>query len=54
MPGALPDNRSAPARSQVTVVVLLRSWIYSPELLYPLSYRSTDAPGGIRTRDLSM
>ncbi len=33
---------------------LLRSWLYSRKLLCQLSYRSARAPGGTRTRDLSI
>jgi hypothetical protein len=55
--GRSADNRRAPARRPIDssrTEVLLRSCDYSPELLYQLSYRSGNAPGGTRTRDLRL
>ena len=47
------DNRILSGPRSI-VRQLLRSWLHSPELLCQLSYRSTSAPGGTRTRDLSI
>ena len=51
--GALPDNRSTPARrSGVRCVARNCCGRGSTDrTALPLSYRSTEAPGGIRTRD---
>ena len=40
-----PGNRPPPARRRIVRDQLLRSWLYSPELLCQLTYRSTRRSG---------
>jgi hypothetical protein len=44
-PGALPDNRSRPARSRTDGAAAVV--VYGPELLYPLSYRGAKPRAGL-------